>query len=238
MRNRIPAFSSLAILACLAVHSFAASPRQVNIKVQNATPAVAPGPDTAALMQKARQDSLARAEKARQDSLALAEANRQLDSEKSKRSAMETQLLTTGLLVLDAVYFETGRTEISINSKPYLNMLAGMLTKYPKLKIEVDGHTDNVGDDAYNRNLSQGRASAVMTYLASQAPELGGRLTARGFGESSPKADNRTAEGRTLNRRTELQVLNKEALDGYNAGSRTGGTAPAPADHAAGSSTY
>jgi OOP family OmpA-OmpF porin len=117
-------------------------------------------------------------------------------------------------------------------------MLAKMLTKYPKLQIEVDGHTDNVGGDAYNQNLSEGRATAVRNYLAVQAPELGGRLTAKGFGESRPKADNRDAAGRTLNRRTELRVLNKEALDEYNRISGTGGTggtAPGSAGHAAGS---
>lgn len=210
-----------------------ADPRQVNIKVQNGEPSAAPAPDTSALMQKARQDSLARADKARQDSLALVDTRRQLDTERSKRSEMENQLLSTGLLVLDAVYFETGRTDISINSKPYLDMLAKMLTKYPKLKIEVDGHTDSVGGDAYNQNLSEGRAQAVRTYLVEQVPALGERLTAKGFGESQPKADNGTTAGRTLNRRTELRVLNKEALDEYNRFS--GGTAPTPAGHAAGS---
>lgn len=229
-----PVALALALLAA-APGPFAAAPRQVNIKVLNGQPAAAPAPDTAALMAKARQDSMALADKARQDSLSLADTRRQLEAERSKRSEMENQLLTTGLLVLDAVYFETGRTEISINSKPYLDMLAKMLTKYPKLRIEVDGHTDNVGGDAYNQRLSEGRAMAVRNYLVGQAPELNERLTAKGFGESSPKADNRTAEGRTLNRRTELRVLNREALDEYNRFSGTGGTAPAPGGHAAGS---
>jgi outer membrane protein OmpA-like peptidoglycan-associated protein len=238
MRHRMHLFPAAIVLAALAAilpRPSQAAPRQVNIKVVNGTPAVSPAPDTAALMEKAREDSLARADKSRRDSLTLAETRRQLDAERSKRSEMENQLLTTGLLVLDAVYFETGRTEISINSKPYLDMLAKMLTKYPKLQIEVDGHTDNVGNDAYNQKLSEGRALAVRDYLATQAPELGGRLTAKGFGETSPKADNRTAAGRTLNRRTELRVLNKEALDEYNRVSGTGGTAPATAGHAAGS---
>jgi outer membrane protein OmpA-like peptidoglycan-associated protein len=230
----IPAALALALLAVATGRPFAAAPRQVNIKIQNGQPAAAPAPDTAALMEKARRDSMALADKARQDSLSLADTRRQLDAERSKRSEMENQLLTTGLLVLDAVYFETGRTEISINSKPYLDMLAKMLTKYPKLQIEVDGHTDFVGSDAYNQRLSEGRALAVRNYLVGQAPELNGRLTAKGFGESSPKADNRTAEGRTLNRRTELRVLNREVLDEYNRFS-TGGTAPAPGGHAAGS---
>ncbi len=223
IRKTIPGYFALAFGGLMA---FASAPlhaaSQVNIKVQNPGPAAAPGPDTAALMQKARQDSLARADKAKQDSLALTDAQRRLKEEQSKRSAMETQLLTTGLLVLDAVYFETGRTEISINSKPYLSMLARMLTKYPKLQIEIDGHTDNVGNDAYNQNLSQGRAAAVTSFLTTEAQELAGRLSAKGFGESSPKADNRTAEGRTLNRRTELQVLNKAALEEYREPGRRG----------------
>jgi len=238
-RQRIfPAALMSAALIGFLSRPLQADPRQVNIKVLNGEPAAAPAPDTTALMQeveKARQDSLARADKARQDSLALADSRRQLDAERSKRSEMENQLLSTGLLVLDAVYFETGRTDISINSKPYLDMLAKMLTKYPKLKIEVGGHTDNVGNDAYNQKLSEGRALAVRDYLAGQAPELNGRLSARGFGEARPKADNRTAEGRTLNRRTELRVLNKEALDEYNRVSSSSGTAPTPAGHAAGS---
>lgn len=183
---------------------------------------------------KARQDSLAMAERSRQDSMALADARKSLEEEKAKRSDLENQLLNTGMLVMDAVYFETGKTDISINSKPYLNMLAKMLVKYPKLQIEVDGHTDNIGGDAYNMNLSQGRAMSVMAYLQAQQPELNGRLTARGFGKTMAKADNTTAEGRKLNRRTELQVMNKEALREYNEPTRSAGTAPAPTDHAAG----
>jgi outer membrane protein OmpA-like peptidoglycan-associated protein len=191
-----------------------------------------------AIAARAREDSMAQArisaERARHDSLSLADARRNLEIEKSKRSDMENQLLNTGMLVMDAVYFETGKTDISINSKPYLNMLAKMLVKYPKLQIEVAGHTDNVGSDAYNQNLSQGRAMAVMTYLVSQAPELSTRLTARGYGESMAKADNTTAEGRKYNRRTELQVLNKTALREYNEPTRTSGTGAVPSDHAAG----
>lgn len=165
---------------------------------------------------KARRDSLAMADKGRRDSAALAESERLLAEERSRRSDMERQLLTTGLLVLDAVYFETARTDISINSEPYLDMLAKMLVKYPKLRLEVAGHTDHVGSDAYNQRLSQGRAEAVKAYLAAAEPSLAARLAARGYGESMPKADNNTAEGRMRNRRTELQVLNKEALEEYN----------------------
>jgi outer membrane protein OmpA-like peptidoglycan-associated protein len=169
-----------------------------------------------ALTNKSKQDSIAMANKAKQDSLALAESARKLALEKSKRSDAEKQLLSTGLLLMDAVYFETGKTEISINSKPYLNIIAKMLVKYPKLNIEVSGHTDNVGGVDYNMNLSQGRSQSVRDYMVTVAPELNNHLSAKGYGLSQPKATNGTVKGRTLNRRTELQVLNKDALSEYN----------------------
>ncbi len=170
----------------------------------------------AVMSEKARQDSLQMAGKAHQDSLVLLDSQRKLAEEKAKRSDAEKQLLSTGLLLMDAVYFETNKTEISINSKPYLNIIAKMLTKYSKLQIEVSGHTDDVGSDARNLTLSQGRSESVAAYMVQAAPELKNMLTAKGYGESQPKADNKTAEGRKLNRRTELQVLNKEVLKEYN----------------------
>ncbi len=173
-------------------------------------------------MKQARQKAIADsiAAKARQDSInlasSLAASQASLAEERSKRSEAEKQLLSTGLLLLDAVYFETGKTEISINSKPYLNIIAKMLVKYPKLQIEVAGHTDNVGGADYNMGLSQGRAEAVMRYMGQTEPSLNGHLTAKGYGFTRPKADNRTAEGRKFNRRTELEVMNKEVLKEYN----------------------
>jgi len=173
---------------------------------------------------KAAADSVARAKavedsmavKAHQDSIALAATQGALNEEISKRSDEEKQLLSTGLLVMDAVYFQTGKTDISINSYPYLKLIAKMLTKYPKLQIEVAGNTDNVGGYDYNMGLSQGRSEAVMNYMIQVAPDLSGRLTAKGYGYTQPKASNSTAAGRKLNRRTELRVTNKEALKEYN----------------------
>jgi outer membrane protein OmpA-like peptidoglycan-associated protein len=171
--------------------------------------------------QKAINDSLL--EKSREDSIALFASQQSLQAsqqslaeEISKRSEAEKQLLSTGLLLLDAVYFESGKTEISINSKPYLNIIAKMLTKYPKLQIEVSGHTDSVGGADYNMRLSQGRAEAVMQYMLEVAPDFQGRLSAKGYGSTEPKASNATPQGRKLNRRTELEVLNKDALKEYN----------------------
>jgi outer membrane protein OmpA-like peptidoglycan-associated protein len=163
---------------------------------------------------KTTADALAA--KATADSLALIRAASDLAYEKGKRSDAEKQLLSTGELLLDAVYFKTGKTIISINSKPYLNIIGKMLLKYPKLQIEVAGHTDNVGGADYNIGLSQGRAESVHNYLTTVYPALGSSLSAHGYGMSMPKADNGTADGRQSNRRVELRVINKDALLEYS----------------------
>ena len=176
-----------------------------------------------ALAKKAVADSLANktsadalAQKATADSLALVLAASNLAAEKAKRTDAEKQLLSTGALLLDAVYFETGKTTISINSKPYLNIIGKMLLKYPKLQIEVAGHTDNVGGESYNMTLSQGRADAVRDYLVEKEPALSSTTSARGYGLTMPKASNNTKDGRLKNRRVELRVMNLDALQEYN----------------------
>ncbi len=113
--------------------------------------------------------------------------------------------MTTGLLVMDAVYFETGKTDISINSEPYLTLIAKMLTKYPKLQIEIGGHTDNVGVAALNLALSEKRAQAVQAYLVSQGVPAA-NLTATGLGDTQPKADNANEAGRATNRRMDIHL--------------------------------
>lgn len=150
------------------------------------------------------------------DSLALNQADSLLAAEKTGRSEAETRLLSTGELSLDAVYFENGDSALSINSKPYLEIIGKMLLKYPKLQIEVAGHTDNVGSLLYNVILSQGRANAVRNYLKEVAPLLGPRMSAHGYGMSMPKADNATQEGRLQNRRVELRVINRDVLPEYS----------------------
>jgi outer membrane protein OmpA-like peptidoglycan-associated protein len=165
-------------------------------------------------LERSRADSILA--KAKADSIQLAEARQSLEEEKSKRSDAEKQLLSTGLLLLDAVYFESGKSDISINSEPYLLIISKMLLKYPKLLIEVAGHTDNIGNYTKNMNLSQTRADAVRYFLIQSSPPLTNRLTARGYGSSRPKSNNSYAEGRKVNRRVELQVLNKEVLSEYN----------------------
>jgi outer membrane protein OmpA-like peptidoglycan-associated protein len=155
-------------------------------------------------------------EKSTADSLALLNAQKMLEEERARRTDPEKQLLATGLYELDTLYFETGLMGVSMNSQLYLNMIAKMLLKYPKLQIEVAGHTDNEGGAVGNMRLSQRRAESVMNYLLMAAPDLNGRLTAKGYGLTEPVADNTTARGRMHNRRVELRVLNKEVLQEYN----------------------
>jgi outer membrane protein OmpA-like peptidoglycan-associated protein len=181
------------------------------------------------LARKAREDSLAMAarygadrlvadslaRKAREDSLLLAEARRKLEEERAKRSDWEKEFLRTGVLNLEALYFETGKAVISINSKPYLNLVGKVLSKYAKLQMEIGGHTDNTGNASANMKLSQNRAEAVRLYLTALYPELSGHLAAQGYGQTMPKEGNTTAEGRQINRRVEIKVLNKDVLKEY-----------------------
>ncbi|MDR2694645.1 MAG: OmpA family protein [Chitinispirillales bacterium] len=167
------------------------------------------GAREAQLMAEAEQKRIA-------DSIALAEVNRRLAEEKAKRSAAEQQMLSTGMLVLDGVFFVTGKAEIQLNSRGYLTTLAKMLVKYPKLKIEIGGHTDNTGRLETNMTLSQSRAEAVFMFMHNVEPSLAQMLTTKGYGPTVPKADNNTAAGREVNRRVEVRVLNPEVLKEYN----------------------
>ena len=150
------------------------------------------------------------------DTLALVQAASNRAFNKDNRSDAEKQFLSTGQLFLDDVHFKAGDTIVSSNSKPYLNTIGKMLLKYPKLMIEVGGHTDNTGDSEYNIDLSRGRAESVRDYLIKVAPGLSSRLSARGYGMRLPKADNRTKKGRTSNWRVLLRVINTSALPEYS----------------------
>jgi outer membrane protein OmpA-like peptidoglycan-associated protein len=87
-----------------------------------------------------------------------------------------------------------------------LDNVAAVLTSHSQLKIQVEGHTDNQGDDRYNKKLSQRRAEAVVAYLGKKGI-AGARLVAKGFGEDKPIADNNTEEGRAQNRRVVFTIL-------------------------------
>jgi len=104
-----------------------------------------------------------------------------------------------------AIYFATGKDIIKKESEAPLNELALILSKYPKMQMQIEGNTDNVGDDNRNLKLSQARAEAVKKYLISKGISED-RLTAVGYGETKPIADNKTAAGKAQNRRVDLKA--------------------------------
>lgn len=110
-------------------------------------------------------------------------------------------------IVLRGVNFATDSAELTPDSRAVLDEAVETLKKYPELRVEIAGHTDNVGDRSYNIGLSQRRADAVADYFRTNgvAP---GRLTTRGYGPDQPVADNATEAGRLQNRRVELRLQN------------------------------
>lgn len=109
-------------------------------------------------------------------------------------------------LILQGVNFQSGKAVLTPESLAALDKVAASLKEWPDVRIEVGGHTDNVGSDALNQKLSQARAQTVRDYLISKGVD-GSRLTAKGYGPSKPIADNSTPEGRAQNRRVELTKI-------------------------------
>ncbi len=109
-------------------------------------------------------------------------------------------------IVLNNIFFESGKSALQNESKSELDKLIALLSDNSNLKIEIDGHTDNVGQIKDNLLLSTKRAKAVVEYLLSKSINSQ-RLTYKGFGSTKPVADNSSETGRTLNRRTELYII-------------------------------
>lgn len=107
--------------------------------------------------------------------------------------------------IASKIYFETNSAKLKPVSTGQLNALVDILKKYDAANLLIEGHTDNVGDDNYNMELSQKRTEAVKEYLMSKGI-LEARITAKGYGETKPIADNKTASGRSKNRRVELKT--------------------------------
>lgn len=107
---------------------------------------------------------------------------------------------------LDYVQFETGLSNLTEDSRYQLNDLVEILNQHPNIKIEIAGHTDNVGDDAANLTLSKDRANVVRNYLVEKGIN-GSRLVAAGYGETRPLESNDTEKGRASNRRTEFSII-------------------------------
>lgn len=109
------------------------------------------------------------------------------------------------------VLFDFGKSELKDASRKTLNDLVIILKKYPDTDIEIQGHTDNVGSDAFNETLSSKRANAVMIYLIDRGI-ASARLNPKPMGERFPKYSNATEEGRSQNRRVEFLITANEKM--------------------------
>ena len=106
---------------------------------------------------------------------------------------------------LQGIQFETAKDVIRTKSFSILDKVVKVMNENPEYNLEINGHTDSQGNDAYNQTLSDKRAAAVKKYLTDKGIDAA-RLTSSGFGESKPVADNATAAGRAKNRRVEFKV--------------------------------
>ena len=169
----------------------------------------------AAAEQAARDRAAAQAdaEKARQ-AAAQAEAEKgQLRAQllAQLNSILQTRDSARGLIVnMSDVLFDTGSFTLKPGAREKLAKISGILLAHPGLTLQIEGHTDSVGGDEFNQQLSERRADSVRDFLAENGVS-GSSITARGFGKTQPVASNETAEGRQRNRRVEL-VVNGEAI--------------------------
>jgi outer membrane protein OmpA-like peptidoglycan-associated protein/tetratricopeptide (TPR) repeat protein len=111
-------------------------------------------------------------------------------------------------MVLDNIFFETNKATIKTESAAELARLAALLVENPTIRLEISGHTDNVGSYRVNQKLSESRAKSVVNYMVSQGVSAD-RLEYKGYAFNQPIADNNTADGRAKNRRVEFKVISK-----------------------------
>lgn len=133
--------------------------------------------------------------------------NKSADSTYQKDIPLQPIEVEAGI-VLRNLFFETAKYDIKPESEVELDKVVEFLQENPTVKIQLEGHTDNVGAAADNQKLSSARAYSVVNYLVRKGIK-GTRLVAKGFGATKPVADNKTEEGRAQNRRTELRILEK-----------------------------
>jgi len=166
--------------------------------------------------EKARQVAArAEAEKAQMRAQLLQQFNAVLQTRDSAR----------GLIVnMSDVLFDTGSATLKPGAREKLAKISGIVLAHPGLTLQIEGHTDSVGTDEFNQELSGRRADGVRDYLAEEGVPVSG-MTARGFGKTQPVATNDTPEGRQRNRRVEL-VVNGDAIGNSASGAAPAGTAP------------
>jgi outer membrane protein OmpA-like peptidoglycan-associated protein len=172
--------------------------------------------------EKARQDAnqatalaLAADERANANANAARDAAAQAEREKAElrreltrqlNLILETRDSARGLIVnMSDVLFDTGQHTLSAGAREKLSKISGIVVSHPGLLLSIEGHTDSVGTNDYNQQLSERRAESVRSYLIQNGVPAG-TVTSAGFGESQPVASNDTSAGRQRNRRVEMVV--------------------------------
>jgi outer membrane protein OmpA-like peptidoglycan-associated protein len=125
---------------------------------------------------------------------------------KQFNAILQTRDTARGLIVnMSDVLFDTAKFSLRPLAREKLAKVAGIVSGHPGLKLDVEGHTDSVGGDDYNQQLSEQRGAAVRDYLMQQGMPVSS-VTAKGFGKTQPVASNDTAQGRQQNRRVEIVI--------------------------------
>ncbi len=127
-------------------------------------------------------------------------------TQKITKNIVLKQLKVGVEIVLNNIFFDTGKATLRSESLGELNRILRLMSENPTMKVEIAGHTDSTGKAAANKVLSEKRAKAVVDYLIDNGIDAD-RLTYKGYGPDRPVATNKTAAGRQLNRRTEFKVL-------------------------------
>lgn len=119
---------------------------------------------------------------------------------------MKEKLETEGHVAVYGIHFDFDKADLKVGSEKALTEMVKLMKANPGLRVEIQGHTDSIGDRAYNQELSKRRAETVKAYLVLYGIEAS-RMTVQGFGPDRPVAENDTEEGRALNRRVELKQI-------------------------------
>ena len=129
-------------------------------------------------------------------------------AKKIKKDILLKKVEVGSKIVLNNIFFDFNKSTLRPESVAELDRLYKLLNEMPTLKIEISGHTDNIGSATYNQKLSENRAKAVVNYLTKKGINKNS-LIFKGYGFTQPIATNKNAKGRQLNRRTEFKVLKK-----------------------------
>jgi outer membrane protein OmpA-like peptidoglycan-associated protein len=188
----------------------AATAEADRLKLENAASASA----AASEVDRLKRENEAQRTASQADLDSAAKQTAQLQAEKAElrtqllsqfNAILQTRDTARGLIVnMSDVLFDTAKSSLRPLAREKLAKVAGIVSGHPGLRLDVEGHTDSVGGDDYNQQLSEQRGESVRAYLIDQG--MAGSVTAKGFGKTQPVASNDTAEGRQLNRRVELVI--------------------------------